>query len=529
MSLFYFIQNYSHPSTGLNLVQSTTNLDTETKVPSSFRGLRFLLQPLANDAPALVGSRGSYIGWDGGSGAGVEVCVNNNCKGPFTYNALISGASQGGVTAYMTTNETQIRGHASPTVSNALVSNQWYLRDTWGMRTMESYAEMINMTACKPELQKVHTQWGGFHGPCWDPLQSDGGIGCNRGQNSQGYTSGSTNGISGCFPEHGNVPAMGQYQHYIMVDYSDDTEVHDPAEWKFFLQNIYGDNTHSNQQGLRSIVNAARTNAGLATLSTGFFQNYANWNAKWGGMLDYYIEIVPLYNYSSTNTATPTLNSALDNFSFRREDNGMTEKIYPSATDRFDHYTTDNAVSEIDELVRMLWKRIETADVRFTQLNFSEKRRRVWISKEPIPQNAEHVINGLGGTEWRRTIPYHYIENHFNGTWALNDYGLDLWTDNWKNINWGGYWGAYFGHVDQQNSPRRAFLNPQWNLIVTNGTQTHKFGNALPDTSNIFSPGQSATDPPMSYGEGAIQMNGSFSNYYHGPTFGQAINDTTII
>ena len=533
MALYDFINYYSHPSTGIDLQQSTTNLNPTTGIPETLKGLRFMIQPLANDCPALLGSRGSGIGFDNGgpNNTGIKVCLNGstNCHGPYTYDQLVNTVTAGSNTITMLPNNNKLRGHQAGQVTN--MGNAYYINDHWGMRNPTSYAEFINMTSTKPMLQEYSTAKGGYHGLCWGPQDCGGCCGWSGiGMNSSGYTCGHQSG-SQVMMMDGNVPPFGQYQHYIMIDYSNDDQVRDPGDWKFFLQNIYGAKTHQSRQALAGLVNYFRGQSGQSTFTS--LGDFPPINSGDEGMLDHYIEIVPMYDYNDT----AQLNPALGNFDFRREDNGNAEVNYSTPEDRFDHFVTDNNVSEVDELVKMVWKRIETADPRFTSMTMTEKKKRLWITKEPLPMQGDYIINGLnGGNEWRRPVPYHYWAGHFDGTVGrdatgnLIDYGLTSYDVGDLNTFWGGEKGFFFGTLENQGSMSfegldkvmypvdiNHYYNPQWNLVVTNGTQTHHFGNARPDLSSVGGYIQNEVDRGSSMGEGVIQINNTSSNYYHSP------------
>ena len=166
------------------------------------------------------------------------------------------------------------------------------------------------------------------------------------------------------------------------------------------------------------------------------------------------------------------------------------------------------------------------------------KKKRVWITKEPLPMQGDYVINGGQADEWRRPVPYHYWKGHFDGTVGrdaqgnLIDYGIDQWDHGDLNSFWGGQMGWAFGQLNHQSSMNwegldkimythdiNHYYNPQWNLIVTNGDATHHFGNAKADLSSVGGYIANEEDRGGSIGEGVIQVNNTSSNYYHSPVW----------
>jgi len=503
MSLYYFRDNYSHPVTGQNL--QPYGLTDSDGLPEEFKGFRFLLQALDNNSPALCGSEGTPQGWgnpiltSGGSGQG------NIGAQDWSFVAVQSG----GNSDYhrLSVYPTQIREHKASfrTFDNAF-TNSYYYHDYWGLRDKTAYAEFINMTSTDSSCQDFNSRKG-FHGLCWDPM-GDGGAGCT--QNSNGYHSGTAGCTTGGGdPCYGARPPSGPYQHYILVDYSNDTEYHDPTDWKFFLQNIFNSAPHFDTAALQ---NAVDTLGVFPTLTVD------NIPAQDAGKLDYYIEMVAVYDH----TNLLNLNPELDNFDFIREDNGEVEQSF-GLYDRFDHFVnpsaqsvlgTTGAVSQVDRMVIALFEKLDISDPAFANLTMDDKKKRVWISKEPLPLLRESYCDGESEQQWERTVPWSFFINHWNGTWDTKNYGLD---DNSVSTSMhmlfhGHHDSLYYGfpHLMSNNQGCNqtlgcpgavSFVNPQWNLIVTNGTSTHQFGDARCEESNT----------PM--GEGAILMNYTISNY----------------
>jgi hypothetical protein len=277
---------------------------------------------------------------------------------------------------------------------------------------------------------------------------------------------------------------QGTRQHLIIVVYSDDnrydttggvgTYISDiNTRFKFWLQGIskfplfdteLGAENWIREVGSSSIAPAFPTvgwySQGISS-GTGGTDPYDNIQ----GLLDFYVEFVPLYDPSNLSL----LNSDLDNYEIENTWTGAVIKTF-SLADRFN-------VAGADTITEKLWGNIAATDVRFNNINQDERKRRIFISKDPIRMGEYMVENKM-------------VRPHVNGeaNEGAVDYGFNSSYSDLK----AAVLASIANPVNQWPD-----VEPSYNLIVNDGFKTQHIGdyNPIGNTQLPFITGIAAFNP----------------------------------
>ena len=200
----------------------------------------------------------------------------------------------------------------------------------------------------------------------------------------------------------------GAKQHHILVIYSDD-DFHDTTggigayvsdvntRFEFTLQTLHRsgafEDTISHEMWLTAIGSPTDTYISQGT------------NGTWGvinpvtqkGLLDYYVDFVPLFDPGDLNA----LNPALDNWTFEDECTGVDLQQFALA-DRF-------SLVHANTMSLSLFSLLDGTDPRFNNLPISEKKRRIFITKEPIQSGLHATTNKM-------------VRPHVDGTYGGHNY-----------------------------------------------------------------------------------------------------------
>ena len=178
-----------------------------------------------------------------------------------------------------------------------------------------------------------------------------------------------------------------------------------------------------------------------------------NWNSNKEHNLDYIIPFVPLF--STSDPTASTLNSSDLTNDFQDSLTGETLDFF-TAGDMFD---TAKAIIFADNL----WSQINAADPRFNNFSAADKRKCVFISKEPIQGGQHH-------------IPNHYLASHITqlntkgNTMTDTEMGFDnsSYATVHEQIYFQYFQGAGYDILNDVGQNSDTTGNSGWDIIIRN-------------------------------------------------------------
>ena len=212
-----------------------------------------------------------------------------------------------------------------------------------------------------------------------------------------------------------------------------------------------------------------------------------NWNSNKEHNLDYIIPFVPLF--STSDPTASTLNSSDLTIDFQDSLTGETLDFF-TAGDMFD---TAKAIIFADNL----WSQINATDPRFNNFSAADKRKCVFISKEPIQGGQHH-------------IPNHYLASHITqlntkgNTMTDTEMGFDNSSYNTvhEQIYSQYFQGAGYDILNDVGQNSDTTGNSGWDIIIRNkisgavqhigDTHWHPTGGTATWYFNTFNQGTSA-------------------------------------